>query len=293
MTADELIAAVKVRAQIPSYSQTFTDTVILNLANDEMQNRLAPLVMRNRENFYLMIKDYTIGSNNTTYTMPDHYRIPARAIGGKLRAVSVTDSGGAETPLPDVGTEGVESGLFGFCVEGNSVILSDAVIGFTTLRLRYFHRPNLMTLASSGLCKAITTVTGPPYVLTVATSHSINSIDIIKGTGNFEPIAIEQSWTATAGTFLYTFGNTRFVTAPEVGDYMCRSGYSNYPQLPLDLHPVLAQRVTVTVLEAGGYLQEAESARKSLKSMEDDMHIVLSPRVDSTQKKIKNSSLGF
>jgi hypothetical protein len=62
------------------------------------------------------------------------------------------------------------------------------------------------------------------------------------------------------------------------------------PNIPTELHPILAQRVAIACLEAMGDEQNKQSAERKLKQMEDNAMTFLDNRVEGAQVKIKSKS---
>jgi len=59
-------------------------------------------------------------------------------------------------------------------------------------------------------------------------------------------------------------------------------------QLPKVLEPILAQAVASQLLETLGFLDKAETARRTLLQMESDVIPLLSPRPDRPRKRVIN-----
>lgn len=74
---------------------------------------------------------------------------------------------------------------------------------------------------------------------------------------------------------------------PLNGDYVTKATETIVPNMPLELHPIIAQRVAVACLEAMGDEQNKQSAERKLKSMEDAAMSIISNRVEGAPKKIK------
>lgn len=75
-----------------------------------------------------------------------------------------------------------------------------------------------------------------------------------------------------------------------VGSYITPAEETIVPNIPTELHPILAQRVAVACLEAMGDEQNKQSAERKLKQMEDNSMTFLDNRVEGAQIKIKSKS---
>lgn len=72
-----------------------------------------------------------------------------------------------------------------------------------------------------------------------------------------------------------------------VGSYITLAEETFVPNIPTELHPVLAQRVAVSCLEAMGDEQNKQSAERKLAAMEKDAGTFLDNRVEGAMQKIK------
>jgi hypothetical protein len=73
-----------------------------------------------------------------------------------------------------------------------------------------------------------------------------------------------------------------------VGSYINAAEESFVPNIPTELHPILAQRVAVMCLEAMGDEQNKQSAERKLAKMEQDAGTFLDNRVEGAVQKIKS-----
>jgi hypothetical protein len=74
----------------------------------------------------------------------------------------------------------------------------------------------------------------------------------------------------------------------EVGSYVNLAEETFVPNIPTELHPILAQRVAVSCLEAMGDEQNKQSAERKLAKMEQDAGTFLDNRVEGAAQKIKS-----
>lgn len=73
-----------------------------------------------------------------------------------------------------------------------------------------------------------------------------------------------------------------------VGQYITKAEESIVPNVPTELHPILAQRVAVACLEAMGDEQNKQSAERKLQQMEQNANSIIDNRVEGAPIKIKN-----
>lgn len=287
-TADDLITSVKKRGRVPTSQTTFTNANILTLADQELEIGLLPQIMKNREDYYLHETDIDMTAGKS------QYRIPKRAIGGKVKSVCIVDTNGDETQLEKID---YENRVFYdnaanpvFYVKNNSIVIvpePDTTLAAQTLRISYFIRPSSLVVEASAA--QITSInTGANTVTVSAVPSTITAstpIDFVRGDGGFECLDIDVTPTNLAST---TFTFSSLPDDLEVGDYICLAGETPIPQIPAELHTVLALRVTATVLSSLGFINEMKAVQKKLEEAEEAVTHLISPRVDSNSKKIIN-----
>ncbi len=285
-SASALLASIRRRASIPTTTVNgSTDADLLRLANEELRLGMVSDIMAVREEFFVRDFDHTIT------TTIDSYRIPPRAIGGKLRSVRLVDSAGNETaPLPRIDPENAQTygdtgQTMAYCLKGNSVVLlPSANTTCPTLRLSYFIRPN--EVVASGT-QNVTIIAGTTLTVASAAAFSTSTYcDLVAGTPNYEFLGVSMLPTGTTGTTV-TFASLP-LTIGELsgaGVILCLAEQTPVVQLPTEFFPVLCQRVAVTYLEASGQLQELAEARKKLEAMEKQVMVLISPRDDAGSRK--------
>jgi hypothetical protein len=257
-TATQLIASLKRRGQIPrSSDRSFSEDDLIALMSEELQTYMVSLLMGIREEWF-------VHSEDTATDGSTRYRIPQRAIGSKLRQVLIGTGENNFAVLNRIEPKQQYQSVYGinWTASGyvNGYILYDTDIQLVpsqssgqTIRMVYFRRPNrLVATSECGLITAINTGTREVTITSgeVPTDFSSSvTYDLIRGSPGFGTLAMDQS--ATLASNVLTFAET----LPEglaVGDYVALAGESPIPQIPVELHPLLAQRTVVKVLEALG-----------------------------------------
>ncbi len=158
-----------------------------------------------------------------------------------------------------------------------------------TLRLFYFGRPNSLvatsavaTISSIDVTRLIVTTTATiPSTMTSGVS-----VDFVDATPGFRSLAIDQATTGTVAGTTVTL-STALPASVLAGDYVCLAGESPVPQIPVELHPLLAQRVVVKALEA-----LAPDKMVAAKAICDEMRksalTLLTPRAEGSARVIVN-----
>lgn len=293
-TMTSILASIKTRGLLPTTQQTYQDSDLITLANDELQIGVVPFIMKFRSEYFVTDEQDLIEANKDTYD------IPTRAIGGKVRNLVVVDNNDNEYDLPQIAKEdrkfyNVQSGsaqfnAFVFYFEGNTVKICPKPLNIQTqsyLKQAYYIRPSQLTSPSAAcLITAIDTTLKQVTVNSVPTNITVTTpIDFVRGTPGFECRAIDVTPTALSGV-VFTFSELPDNLA--VGDWVCEANTSPIPQIPLELFSMLSQRVVVKVMEGLGDAQGLQIAQSKLIEMEKAAEHLLSPRSDGNPKKLIN-----
>jgi len=290
-TTATLLADIRLGAMLPpSGSATFSDAELLRLADREMQAGLVPLIMRSREEFFVSQQDAAINASAQLNSV----RIPARAIGGKLRDLGLVDDGGALHIVSQISIEELENAASGFYVIGNVIKLWSAAGSWQTptLRMSYFRRPSRLVAASAvGVVATITTATKTVTITSnPGTISTTTPVDLVRASPGYESLGDDLVATVSGTSLVFA---ATLPTDLAVGDYVCLAGESPVPQVPPELHPVLAQRVIVKCLEAMNDPSGLSAAQAKLQELQSDAIALISPRVDGEPKRFRNSSSPF
>lgn len=294
---DDLLTSIKSRSAAPISQSTFADADLLTIATEELRLKLVSGIMSEREDFFLQS-----GLVTTTAAL-DNYALPRKAIGNALKCVFVVDSTGGRRLLQRVDVDRVASfGLSSaqperFYFKGNQIVLIPAPTTAFTLDIVHFARPSELIATSS--CAKITAVSsiGGLTTMTVNTdltgSLSTGSlIDIISSVSPFLSGADRAAITTISATQIVcattlvsdSVGNV----LPQVGDYICPTGYSNIPQIPIEFHPVLAQMTANRLLASLGDLNKWNAGRAQAKEDFADALKLIKNRAESSPEHITN-----
>lgn len=278
-TTTDLIAAIKRKASIPTNQSLFSTSDFLEFAWEEMLTDLIPCIMSAREEYFVADYDYSITADQAAYA------IPPRAIGDALRDVKVVD-GTEQWSLPRLEPEQVgdtASGQEGFFLRANDVVLVPTpTISQYTLRLSHHRRPGKPVATTSAA--QITSVGATSVVVSSVPSTWTTGtlVDFIKAKPGFQCLGIDQAITGVSGT---TVNFTAVPSGVAVGDWLALATESPIIQIPVELHPVLAQMVANRCQIAQG--KPAKVDREELMKMRDAALGLLTPRVAGEPRKIK------
>ena len=294
-TADALLLpALKRRGMLPNTSETLADADYYALANDEMQSYIVPLLMKAREEHLIQTSEITLVSGTDTYA------VPYRAAGGKVRDVwiaSSTTSGYKQLQRIEperVGDYASSGSPSGYRFEGNNIVIMPSPgTSAGTLRVKYHAVPNRLVAVSA--CAVVSSyVVATKTITTVATVPSTFgatvALDIVRGKPGFDSLSQDNIAVSAATTSIVTtdaLSSQILGGTASTGDYVCLAGESPIPQIPISLHPLLAQRVVYRSLEAMGD-PKAAGALASCQELERLSLTLLSPRSDGSSRAVVN-----
>lgn len=295
LTSDTLIDSIIRRAQLPVTQVTFKDEDFLQFATEELDMALLPYILSHHEDYYLTSESIPLVSGES------RYEIPYRAIGAKLNDVMFVDSGGhhyemtrvTKADSPHYFISGTIATIQAFYVEGNEIVLLPESRDYTggSLLMSFYLRPNALVAESRAMTiTAVDRITGVITVDSVPTIFTAGAtIDLIKTRSPHNTLAWDVAIVSTD-----TANNTITLAAADipdtvkVGDYICLSEECIIPQIPTDLHSMLAQRVACRCLEALGDQTGLAAANTKLAEMESKGSTIIDSRVESAPLKVTN-----
>ena len=279
-TTDDLLAAVKRNAIVPSSQRKFSDDDFIAILNEELQLMLTGELMRLNEEFFVTMVSVPLVANQSTYTFPD------KAAGWRLRDIAWVDgTTGAFQNLPRVGFDYIDRMQATASDHPHSIFIMDSAIqtippmGSTVngwLGVSYERLQN--TLVKTDECAQITNVAivGTDYQLTV-TSLPIaytSGIDVISATAPHG--IIMENVIPIAGGIVMTVPISGFTRAPVIGDWTVKTGNTPIAHIPAEYNVILAQLGAI---------------RYSIASGDDKAVATMSGNIQSGIQKLRERSL--
>lgn len=300
LTSNQLIKSIIRRAMIPNDQNTFTDEDFLEMINEEMGYFAVPHLLQNHEEYLVNQIDFsTVDEDGNVLT---EYEIPSRAVGNKLRDVSYIDTTGnvyelhriSLEDLSDYNNDFVNDYPQLFYVQNNKIKLVDGSPNVNeTIRMHFYLKPN--KLVTEDRITQITSIDRNSGLLTFQDTPDnligANRIDFIQKSSpnnilsfdiEIDPVSLDSI------TNSLTVSADSIPRELQVGDYVALAGETIVPQLPTELHPILAQRVAVQALEAMGDSQGYQIAEKRLMQMEEAVLTIIDNRVEGAPEKVNN-----
>jgi len=287
MNANELCSYVRELGSLPD--GRFSDAELLQFADQETL-MITRDVISVRQDFLVEQVSATLPSPTT-----NGYRIPPRAIGGKVRDVVVQSAiGGASSPgnyvaVPRIDMSDRYSNPVGYYYTGNFIqfwnVTPAAAGNGSVILINYYARPGQLMLTGSALrVTSVDTVNGA-ITGSGASMTGVLSLDVTKGTTGFESVLYNKTTYTPFGLTVGGMGGD--VASVEVGDWVSPSGYSPVPQLPIDFHQILAQRVIVKCLESIGDNEGFQRAQSKATEMQNAALTLIAERDDGTPEKLR------
>jgi hypothetical protein len=287
-TTTDLITSITKRGLIPVAQTTFQDEDLVRFMDEELRTIIVPEMMRVRENYFL--ESYSQTLQASTY----RYNLPPRAIGMKIKDMFYVDTNGnykklsqtdvAEMTQLELSSNGDPE--FFYFIDNFVEILprpSSSPVG--SLVQFYFQRRNrLIETTECGQITAINTGTNTVTLNSVPTAFDSTKVyDFVKGTPGFQNLAIDQGPSGVSGSD-FIFSSLPSTLA--VNDYLCLAGESPIPQVPLEIHPIVAQHAVMLALTGLNDHAGAERAEKRLEKMKTVGYGLISVRAEEQPKVI-------
>ncbi len=296
-TTAELLTQIRQHAYLPDAHPTYTDAVLLRMADETLQRKILPPLHALRQGWGVAYTDYTVTADKSDYILP------SRASFGVVRMVSLLDSSGNPVgPLAALNLEDTEayqgqtasglSAFAGFIVVDDAVRLVPTPASTTgTLRVWYYRRPGTLTAASTSADELPHAITSgaTTTTLTVGT-HGFDNGDLVDVVQANPPFATLAQGVTVSGVTATTLDIPAALSSAATGDYVCTTGQSPVPQVPAELHEVLALGVAVQVLRESGGQDRFQMALEEFRDELKDVLGLMSPRQKGQPERLANAA---
>jgi len=301
LTGDQLIKSVRKRTTVPDDTSSFTDTDILETIDEELNVQVLPTLLKLHAEHLVVTVDVPRNASGT-------YEIPYRAVGNTVRDVSLIN--GSNTyelaqvsvgALPDYSNQvNTSQELDLFYVESNKIKLVTPSVDYNSIRIKYHLRPNFLTkVDKAGIIDSIVADTdADTLTLTLSqvgknfnenccydlvgarTPNKIKNFDLT-------PDSLTISSVGGTGTIVFTLSDVEDYADLIVGDYVTIAEETPVPNIPTEMHPVLAQGAAIQVLDSLGDFEALARAEKRMMEMSAATQGLVDDRVELAPKKIR------
>lgn len=286
-TSTELIEDIKTRGAIPTSQKTFTEEKILRIANSAMRSKIVPIINKLQENYFSFNVDTLVNATGI-------YPINTRAVGAKLEDVCSV-SGDVRNPLVkyreiDLQNLTEAPNEPGYYLKRNSIYTVPTVPpGAAYLRQSIVLRPNkIVSVDDAAEVTAIDTGTKIVTFSNVPATWTASDLyDFVQSKPHFDSLSIDAVAvavvTGASGTIEF---QDALPSGLAVGDWVSLAGETPIVQAPEDYHDLLAQEAANICLRAQTDPEALKNGIEEASEMRKDLMILLSPRVESSGKKI-------
>jgi hypothetical protein len=296
-TVDDILDRIKLRSFAPISQNTFSDTDLLNLMYEELKLFVVPMILAEREDFFLVYQDDAITGSK------DVYPVAERAAGTSLKSLWLMDDSKnpifriPRTTIDKLDGWATSGSPCAFYMRGSDVALVPAPSSTTGyLRQWFFQRPSAPVLVAS--CAKITAIStvGSTTTFTVDTDLTASlsvgdDVDFQCANSPYQLWDWDVAITAITSTTIAVanadvIDGTSSVLS-QVGDYICPAKQSCFVQVPEEFHTVLAQKVVCTILGTSlGDQRKYQIAENELNMLKDGAIKTIQNRVESSPKKV-------
>jgi hypothetical protein len=281
-TTSDLISLIKILGHIPQSNATFVPAQLLTLADLELRTSIARILKETNEGYFQTIVEH---DQNATGLYP----VPSDAIGATTYVIQIRSG---QTLWPVSRQEVAEmtttnypsTANYTFFIRANTInVLPIQFQG--SLRITYERRPSTLVPVTS--CAQVTAIVG--QVITVSSLPTgwlvDDTLDLQSAQPQFDLVG-QVAISAINSLDITVVGDVSLLS---VGDYLTPEGQSCIPQIPVEFHALLAQRVVCKVYELQGYLDKLKAAKDVLLEMQENLVAIITPRTTAAPKVINPS----
>jgi hypothetical protein len=246
-TSDDLVTDIERDSFAPAAQSQFTAAQKLKIADDELQESLAPILAALDAGYFLESADTALVADQAGYDF-DRY-----AMWNKVRRVELLDANGSPREIDLVTPE--QRSNYDITTNGpprafelshtQIVLLPTPAVATETLRQWIYRRPGrLVPVASAAVVQSVDTGTGiVTYTASKPATFTSSSVhDFYRGNSPFRRVGTAATATASGSATTHTFSlaNAALITA---GDYVCLRDETVFPCVPIELVPFLKDLV--------------------------------------------------
>jgi hypothetical protein len=297
LTSDTLIASIQRRGNIPQSQVTYEPTDFLALANEEISIGILPSLLQFHQEFLVYEQDVILEDFVSAYD------IPLRAMGNKIRNIFYKDNNGNLMEMARIFQE--QEPYFQkrstinypscFYLQNNSIVLVPPIATQPVgqLVIKYYQRPNQLVPYSrvatiQAINGGVITLDQIPANFVLSLENVQQAYDFCETKGGHRVQGTAFPTAINIPGLTVTFNATDIPTNLLVGDMLCLEEECYIPQVPDEMHAMLAQRVVCRIMEAQGDTAGLTNANLKLQEMELKIGNLIDNRAEGTPMKINN-----
>jgi hypothetical protein len=290
-TASGNIERIKLKAWT-STSGSLSDAQLLELLDDSLRSYLVPFLKQVRDEWFVSGTESVVLGSDAKFVIPN-------SIASTIRSMWWMNNN-QPTPLVRIEPEkaylyegqNVSTIPYGYVIKGYYIQILPSNVGAVTIRVDFMERPSQMVLEEDAA--VIASSAGPALTLETVPlawqDTAPTTVDIISGDspyiiiGTFDVVSLAGSTLTLDSTPSVPTGLTSSARA-----WVADSGSSPFPNIPIELHPLLQQDV-ITTLFIGLGDKRLDGSMKKQKMLEDNLRRTVAPRTLGQPRPIVNSS---
>jgi hypothetical protein len=273
-TTTDLVELIKILGHVPESNSTFTSARLLLLADLELETAIAAMLKKIDQGFFQTYVEYD-------QNVSGEYDLPSDAVASTLYVVQIRN-GQAIWPVSrqeiaeQTTTTFPSGGNFSFALVANRLKMLPADFG-GVLRLTYERRCSKLVLPSA--CARVSAINSDVITVeSVPTGWVVGStVDLQRATPHFDVLDTLEVTDITGLDITLDSAPTELA----VGDYLCLENQTCIPQIPVEFHKLLAQRVVCKIYELQGYFEKLKAAQGARDEMVTALLSVITPRTQA------------
>lgn len=292
-TASANIARLKLKAWT-STAGSLSDPQLLDLLDDSLRSYLVPFLKQVRDEWFVS------GTENVQLGSDARFVIP-NSVASTIRTMFWMNNN-QPTPLVRIEPEraylyegqNANNQPYGFVIKGYYVQILPSNVGAVTIRVDFMERPSTMVLEEDAavIVDSVASVLTLESVPLAWQTTAPTTVDIISGDSPFIIIGTYTVEGLDVGAKTLDLSSSPAIPTgltPTARAWVSDSGTSPFPNIPVELHPLLQQDV-ITTLFIGLGDKRLDGSMKKQKMLEDNLRRTVAPRTQGQARPIVNSS---
>ena len=287
-TASATLARIKSKGFV-STSGSLTEAELLPWLDDSLRSYVVPFLKAVRDEWFVSGTEDVTPDSNARIPMPNSVASTIRTIAwnqnGLFRPLTRIEP---ENQFAFIGQAGGNQ-PYGYMLRGYEIQSLPTNIGSVSVRIQFMERPAEMVLEEdAGLIAShvglALTLDSVPLAWQETTP---TAVDLISSNSPFEAVAESVTVVSLVGSVLTLSGISSALV--EDGFWVSDVGASPFPNLPIELHPLL-QRSVITEIYSGTGDKRLDSSMKLQAKLESELRKTMAPRTQGSARPIVNKN---
>ncbi len=275
-----------------STSGSLSDAQLIDLLDDSLRSYIVPFLKQVRDEWFVSGTESVQLGSDAKLVIPN-------SVASTIRAIWWMNNN-QPTPLTRIEPENAflyegqnaSSIPYGYVIRGYELQILPINVGSVTIRLDFMERPSAMVLEEDA--SVITSSVGATLTLDAVPlawqTTAPATVDIIGGDSPFLKIGTYGVSSLVGSTL--TLDETPVAPTgltPTSASWVADEGCSPFPNIPIELHPLLQQDV-ITTLYIGLGDKRLDGSTKKQKMLEENLRRTVTPRGQGNARPIVNKN---